>query len=866
MAVLKGRRTEEIVPYREAKSSKKQILMDGRGKDASEKILAKGTIYLENDKRERKATGSYYTPDHIVQYIIENAVGPVIREKLEALRPKLREADRHHKEFFRREEALKKQGFKPEPLLKADLIGQDLVKGFFDITVCDPAMGSGHFLVEAVDFITDKTLDFLNSFPWNPVLVHLDKMRADIMSEMERQGITIDASRLTDVNLLKRQVLKKCIYGVDLNPMAVELAKVSLWLDCFTLGAPLSFLDHHLRCGNSLLGTTVEEVERAIEVSIRKEEKDLPLLSGLLRSSFTGLMSATELMREVGELSDLTMDQVRQSRDEYRKAADTLAPYKRILDVYMSQWFGNTVKVTKRKGNEIVLNPALDFLKSKEAQRWIKNPDAEEDLTEVHVKVIQTAESASRKNRFYHWELEFPEVFYSQGKRVDGAGFDVVVGNPPYDVLTEKEVGQDLSQELAFFDAHEVYEPAMSGARNLFKFFICKGTFLLATKGRFSMIVPMSLVGDRQAANVRKMLLSRISLQVIETFPQKDDPHRRVFRDAKLSTALFVAANQESHERPLVVRTHPAGSVDQGSPELRLSQPSVMIFDPEHAAIPHCTDDDWNIVTLMWNRKMQYMNEIVTLSEGEVHAQTHRKFIGLDKDGPVILRGASVRLYTIDEASQGEPLRLDVKGYLDRAREGTRAFAHTKRRLGFQRSSPQNNFRRIIGAIIEPGEFCFDTIKYVPEDASTIGLDVLLALLNSAILDWYFRLSSTNSKVNEYQFNTLPVPFFTDEYDASLAQEIQKTTGNWKEITHLLCEYCREPGAIPRHVAEAIAELSRQIQEIEGKRVLKNRSERSKLAPESQPIQNVIDDVLFHIYGLSVDEADHVRRRLKEML
>src|SRR5208283_3051876 len=117
----------------------------------------------------------------------------------------------------------------------------------------------------AVDFITDKTLEFLNGFPWNPVLVHLEKMRNTIQEQMDEQNIDIDTKRLTDVNLLKRHVLKRCIYGVDLNPMAVELAKVSLWLDCFTLGAPLSFLDHHMRCGNSLIGVSVEEVRQAIE-------------------------------------------------------------------------------------------------------------------------------------------------------------------------------------------------------------------------------------------------------------------------------------------------------------------------------------------------------------------------------------------------------------------------------------------------------------------------------------------------------------------------------------------------------------------------------------------------------------------------
>ena len=205
------------------------------------RIKKKGQVYLENDKHERKATGSYYTPDHIVTYIVEHAVGPILKEKFDAMRPRLRDAQQKRRAFFDKQEALRKQGLRTEPESKAEFIGQELVDNLFDIKVLDMAMGSGHFLVEAVDYITDKMLDFLNGFPWNPVIAHLSHMRETILQEMEDQKITIGPKRLTDVNLLKRHVLKRCIYGVDINPMAVELAKVSLWLDCFTLGARCRF-------------------------------------------------------------------------------------------------------------------------------------------------------------------------------------------------------------------------------------------------------------------------------------------------------------------------------------------------------------------------------------------------------------------------------------------------------------------------------------------------------------------------------------------------------------------------------------------------------------------------------------------------
>ncbi len=291
----------------------------------------KGQIYLENDKHERKATGSYYTPDHIVKYIVEHAVGPVLKEKFDAMRPKLREAQQKRKAFFEKQEALRKQGIRGEPESKAEFIGRKSLTSFSTSKSSIPPWVPGHFLVEAVDYITDKTLDFLNAFPWNPVIAHLFRMRETILDEMDDQGITIDPKRLTDVNLLKRHVLKRCIYGVDINPMAVELAKVSLWLDCFTLGAPLSFLDHHLRCGNSLIGVTVEEIDK-----IRAEKGQLLLSAS---SDWQGLLQAIQGMIEVGGLPDVTSAQVARSRTTYKSALSNLENFKKILDIHTARWF-----------------------------------------------------------------------------------------------------------------------------------------------------------------------------------------------------------------------------------------------------------------------------------------------------------------------------------------------------------------------------------------------------------------------------------------------------------------------------------------------------------------------------------------------
>jgi hypothetical protein len=397
-----------------------------------ERIVKKGEVHLENDKGERKATGSYYTPDHIVNYIVEQAVGPVVRAKFNAMRQVLREAERWHRDSVWAAKAKGEKPTKYETGPAVELRWRALVNELFDVKILDPAMGSGHFLVETVDYITDKALDFLNSFPWNPITAHLEMVRRTILDEMDEQGITIDYRRLTDVNLLKRHVLKRCIYGVDLNPMAVELAKVSLWLHCFTLGAPLSFLDHHVRCGNSLIGVSVAQVEDELRQG------------SLFGSQFAGLLLATDLMRHVGELSDVTSAQVRESRDEYTRAATALAPFRRILDIFTTQWFGDEARkpATRKKGQSI---PEVEFLKTNMAEKFVKAVSeavARKTIEGLSTSERQIAERTLRisiAKRPFHWELEFPEVFYGSRpgtqrkiERLESAGFDAVVGNPPY--------------------------------------------------------------------------------------------------------------------------------------------------------------------------------------------------------------------------------------------------------------------------------------------------------------------------------------------------------------------------------------------------------------------------------------------------
>ena len=241
------------------------------------KTIRAGEPYLENDRGERKATGSYYTPHYIVEFIVEATLGPTLAERearfregmarIAPARERLAELEIKLAAEPNRADAAATRWHNEVIKLRRDLERweTDAADALLGIRVCDPAMGSGHFLVYAADWLTERLITILNDFPDNPVLARIAAIREQIVGNLAEQGIHLEPERLKDTHLLKRMVMKRCIYGVDLNPMAVELAKLSLWLDSFTVGAPLSFLDHHLKAGNSLVGTTVEELRRAVE-------------------------------------------------------------------------------------------------------------------------------------------------------------------------------------------------------------------------------------------------------------------------------------------------------------------------------------------------------------------------------------------------------------------------------------------------------------------------------------------------------------------------------------------------------------------------------------------------------------------------
>lgn len=847
-----------------------------RGKTVAT-VVRKGEVYLSNDKAERKASGSYYTPDQIVEYIVEQTVGPVLAEKLESLRGELRKV----RKTFDNELAKLKVPPLPAPVRSGAMTvrdfaagktyeaHRDLVEQVFDFRTLDPAMGSGHFLVEAVDSITDRLLTFLNQFPVNPVSFMLDRTRRNILDALGEQGVAVDPDKLTEVNLLKRHVLKRCIYGVDLNPMAVELAKVSLWLDAFTIGAPLSFLDHHLRCGNSLIGATFKDLEAAVTPQVSKSER---LAKTMLGIDYEPLLRAIRHVIQVNQMADATAAEVKQSASEYGRARNELSGYQIVLDLLVAKHFGQPkAPGLLAQGGDLDLSSGERFLASL----------ADDGERRLVAQVEAVAGQADR--RFFHWEIEFPEVFFgfadAAGRRIKHkeeiaagtAGFDAVVGNPPYDVLAEKELGTDLDEVLGYFRNERLYASALGGKLNLYKLFICRNVPLARHGGGVGHIVPMPLLGDEQAAGVRKLLLADTALSHVEALPQKDDPRNRVFEDAKLSTCVFVARRSDD-DLPIRVRVHPGKEILGDSPSLSMRRADVKLYDAENQPIVACSQADWDLATrIMGSGRMARLGEFCKAYQGEVNETTDGAKGNLSdspKDGPQVLRGSNICLYVLRPPSQGEAIYLRRARYLRGKRPDSKAWHHRHRRVGVQESCPQNNFRRIIASQIPEGEFCNHVINYFPEPHSKLPLEMVLAILNSKLSDWYFRLGSTNAHVSHYQLYNLPVARFAADapceklvgwFNNAVAEG--ETAAAFDVVEELLGD-----PPFSTTTRDCIVTTVKRIIDIERDRGDIARSERSALAPAAQPLQDLLDRILYRMAGLTDDEAAGLEERLARML
>jgi hypothetical protein len=411
-----------------------------------------GTIIMRPQAFARKTSGSYYTPEELVMLVLRRAVGPLLQERRDT--------------FIQACETLKSDNRNREER-RRELANLDPASAFLDLKICDPAMGSGHFLVSLVDYLADEVMkateEAAAEAEWaeyeSPLLARLAAIRERIEAEATEHGWTVHPEQLMDRQLVRRIILKRVVHGVDKNPMAVELAKLSLWLHTFTVGAPLSFLDHHLRTGDSLFGEWVRTaLDRFAEVGLFKSQ-----------AVQTAELAIGE-MQQIEELTDADIAEVKRSAETYDAMKLDTAELRQLLNVLQGfRWIGESTeqaradaKRLRKEADRLALSdPRASAAKDAQAAKLRRRGMALEALLEGEFgepsaaidqcygrigdpdpakAQIAEAIAVAQDSNFLHWQVAFPGVWRDWASRTSPGGFDAVIGNPPWDRLKMQEV------------------------------------------------------------------------------------------------------------------------------------------------------------------------------------------------------------------------------------------------------------------------------------------------------------------------------------------------------------------------------------------------------------------------------------------
>jgi hypothetical protein len=357
-------------------------------------VVREGDVYLHNASGARKSTGAYYTKAFAVEHLLDRAMEPALDDHLARL--------------------------------DARYDVRDAAAGFFDFRVADIAMGSGHFLVAAVDRIERRLSNYLAKRPLPGVTDELERLRKTAVESLGPEWV---GDPIEDTQLLRRQIARRCAFGVDLNPLAVELARLSLWIHTFVPGLPLSFLDANFVLGNSLVGiATFDEASDLLLKHGGVDETKAQIADLFSLSATERLQKAREPMERLGRLADATAAEVKEAKKLYAKARKEIEGEEALLTVMTASRIDDSVRAAVEAGQV--------------ATRLATQGDV------FTAGLVDRAEKALAGLNPLHFPIVFPQVFL--GNR---AGFDVILGNPPW--------------EKAHVEEHEFWARHYPGFRGL---------------------------------------------------------------------------------------------------------------------------------------------------------------------------------------------------------------------------------------------------------------------------------------------------------------------------------------------------------------------------------------------------------------
>lgn len=434
--------------------------------------IRQGEVYLVTNRGERKATGSYYTPSYIVDYIVEHTVGPLAEEAAQKTAAIKQQVEELEASLRRARSTPTIQHLRGE----LDELNRQWLEPYFSLKILDPAMGSGHFLVGAADLLS-------LAMATDPNLPPLDEM-----GDEEPQVY------------FKRLIVERCLYGVDLNLLAVELAKLSLWLHTVSRNKALSFLDHHLRWGNSLIGAWIEKdlAKEPPRFNARGQRTNAD--SAQLILGFTEALTAQhlgpmlDLLRRIAESPSSTATGEHAKEALYEALEQRRDPLRQVANCWLAPFFGVTITPEQYQQAVNALRGAGAAWETLTQQEWFKQ--AQEQAKDIGLC-------------FFHWELEFPECFFVAAglKREAERGFDAVIGNPPY--VDSENMVQDAPQQRVFITQRFA---SAKGNWDLYIPFYELSMNLACNRGRATMITPVKWMVIGYGAALRELVKRRVAL------------------------------------------------------------------------------------------------------------------------------------------------------------------------------------------------------------------------------------------------------------------------------------------------------------------------------------------------------------------
>ena len=676
---------------------------------------------------DRKSKGAFYTPREIVHYMCQESLINYLTKSLgiqeEAIRDFILYGD-----FMKDEDTIKekRQGnggmYISEELYKINPDGTvavnrliDMDKALKDVRVADPAVGSGAFPLGMLNEIV-RARQNISAY----LAITMKPYDVRMMYQMERSPHT-----------LKYETIRNCIFAADIEPSAVDIAQLRLWLalviddeinpnaqtplDGHRNPLPLPNLESNILCGNSLM----EEFEG----------------SQLIKDS--------DLLGSTNYQMDLNSGRF-----------DTIV--KKLIDLQDELFRCDDTEKKKQLKEEIEALRDMIILSQLEGCPQDK----------LH-RYFESKHLASKP--YVLWKLDFARVFREKG------GFDIVIGNPPYGLLNKKQ-NQNTSImanefELACYKNAALYKPAKGGMINIFRLFICKSFDLLKKDGHLSLIFPMAFMCDLSAYALRDYVLKFNKIDYLEAFPERDNENKRVFKSAKMSVCILGASKTTatSNEK-FPMRISRDRFVDLQSPITWMSREDIEIIDKASLTIPLMQPEEYEILLQMCSDSTR-LGSVSKCYTGEIDLSLNKKYVKLENTYTRMLRGAQVqKFYITDNISQGDILYLDAETYLSE-NTSPKSRHHQNRRIVMQGITGVNERFRLKMTLSEKGVFCANSVNYllIADDE----IEFFLGLCNSRLLNWFFAKLSTNSNVNGYEVDNLPIKIPCDTKKQEVASLVR---------------------------------------------------------------------------------------------